>query len=75
VNARVIEEIVERLKGLPQELQAKVLEFTCALAKTAPRGVPGQQLLPSAGSVPREDLQRISQVIEEGCEQVDTSAW
>ena len=71
----IVEKVVEQLKVLPYELQWRVLEFTRALATSIPHGVPGQQLLRFAGSIPFDDLQLMRQAIEEGCERVDENEW
>jgi len=73
--AILVDKVVDQLKTLPYEMQWRVLEFTCALAVSAPRGVPGSQLLPFAGTIPIDDLQRMRQTIEEGCERVDPHEW
>jgi len=67
----IADKVLEQLKALPYELQWRVLEFTRALAMSIPRGVPGQQLVSFAGTIPLDDLQLMHQAIEEGCEQVD----
>ena len=71
----IVEEVVEQLKGLPQELQARVLEFTKALAQAGPRGNPGRRLLRFAGTIPLNDAKRMSEAIEQGCERVDADEW
>lgn len=71
----LIAQVIEQLKTLPQELQWRVLEFTRALAISTPRGVPGEQLLKFAGTISPEDIQTMSEAIEQGCEQVDTHEW
>jgi len=68
----VIEKVVEHPKELPYGLQWRVLEFTCALALTTPRGVPGKQLLRFAGAIPASDVELMRRAIEQGCERVDT---
>jgi len=75
MNTLVIEKVVEQLKELPYELQWRVLEFTRALALTAPRGVPGKQLLRFAGAMPIGEVEVIRQAIEQGCERVDADGW
>jgi hypothetical protein len=75
MNTPVVDQVVEQLRDLPSELQWRVLEFTRALAVSAPRGVPGHQLLNFAGTIPSDDLQVIRQAIQEGCERVDTNEW
>ena len=66
---------MEQLKTLPSEMQWRVFEFTRALAASTPHGVPGQQLLRFAGTVPMDDVQAIRQAIKEGCEVVDGDEW
>jgi hypothetical protein len=34
-----------------------------------------RDLLPFAGSIPHEDLEAMTQAIEEGCEQVNGDEW
>ena len=72
MDTPIVEKVVEQLKALPHELQWRVLEFTRALALSAPHGVPGQQLLRFAGAIPLNDVQLMSQAIEQACEQVDS---
>ena len=75
MNMTVVDEIIEQLKSLPHELQWRVLEFTRALALSVPRGVPGHRLLRFAGAIPLDDVQRMREAIEQGCEQVDVNEW
>ena len=72
MDTPIVEKVVEQLKALPHELQWRVLEFTRALALSAPHGVPGKQLLRFAGAIPLNDVQLMSQAIEQACEQVDS---
>ncbi len=71
----LVDKVVEQLKTLPEELQWRVFEFTRALAVSVPHGIPGQQLLRFAGTIPLDDLHLMRQVIEQDCEQVDTNEW
>lgn len=75
MGTRLINEIVSHLHSLPYTLQRKVLEFTRALVRSVPRGVPGNQLLRFAGTIPRDDVMRMRRAIEEGCERIDGSQW
>ncbi len=75
MNTPIVDKVIEQLRALPHDLQWRVLEFTRALAASTPRGVPGQQLLRFAGTIPREDAQLMREAIEQGCEQVDTNEW
>ena len=72
MDTPIIKQVVEQLRTLPSDLQRRVLEFARALAVSAPRGVPGQQLLRFAGTIPSDDVQRMSEAVEEGCERIDT---
>ena len=71
----LIEKVVKHLETLPYESQRRVLEFAEALAVSTPRGVPGRTLLRFAGSIPLDDVERMRQAIEQGCEQVDANEW
>ena len=75
MSTSVVDQVIEQLQALPHELQWRVLEFTRALALSAPHGVPGQQLLRFAGALPTDDLQLMREAIEQGCEQVDADDW
>lgn len=75
MNTFIMDKVIEQLKTLPYELQRRVLEFTRALALSAPQGVSGQQLLRFAGTIPPDDLQQMREAIEQGCEQVDANEW
>jgi hypothetical protein len=75
MNISVIDEVIEQLKAMPQDLQGRVLEFARKLAQSQVRGTPGQQLLHFAGAIPSDDLQLMREVIEQGCEQVDSNKF
>jgi len=75
MNIPIIDEVVEQLKVMPQPLQRRVLEFVRSLVKAEVRGTPGQQLLRFAGSIPSDDLQLMSEAIEQDCERVDIDEW
>ena len=72
MDISVVEKVIEQLKSLPQELQWRMLEFTRALAVSAPQGVAGAQLLRFAGTIPMDDVKVMRETIEQGCEQVKT---
>ena len=71
----VVEEIVKKVRKLPNNLQRQVLIFVDALEASNMRGRPGKELLHLAGSISPEDAAKIEQAIEEGCEQVDIDEW
>jgi len=76
MNTSIIDEVYERMKAMPPNLQQKVLEFTQNLADlTTMQGVPGSQLLRFAGTIPLDDLKLMSEAINQDCEQVDIDEW
>ena len=76
MNPSIIDEVFERLKVMPQSLQQQVLEFTRTLAdSTNVKGVSGSQLLRFAGTIPLNDLNLMSEAINQDCEQVDINEW
>lgn len=70
----VAQQILERVRALPDEEQRRVLEFVRSL-RTSRIGTPGTDLLRFAGAIDRDELESMSQAIEEGCEQVDVNEW
>ena len=68
-------EIFDQLEKLDVPKQQQVLQFARALAAAEPEGVPGKELLRFAGAIEHDDLQRIAQAIEEGCERVNLDEW
>jgi hypothetical protein len=75
MTSAIVNQVIDHLESLPPNLQEQVLAFVRALDTSYHRGVSGQQLLKFAGTIPKDDLQRMSQAIEEGCEQVDLHEW
>ena len=71
----IIDEVVEKLKVMPQPWQRQVLEFVRSRVKSSVRGTSGQQLLRFSGAIPCDDLQLMHEVIEQDCEQVDIDEW
>jgi len=69
----IIDEVVERLKIMPQHLQCEVLNFVRALDNI--QGTPEQKLLRFGGSIPADELQLISLAIDQDCGQVDLNEW
>lgn len=68
-------ELLELVRQLPVAEQRRVLNFARALSVSRPQGVAGNELLRFAGTIPGADLTRMTEAIEQGCEQVDTHAW
>lgn len=68
-------ELLHHLNRLPAAMQCQVLQFTRALEKTVHAGIPGSTLTSFAGCIPLDDLNVMSQAVEEGCERVDLHEW
>ena len=60
MNTTVEKDIHEQLTQLPIERQRQVLEFARALVIAKVHGVPGQDLLHFAGTIDREDHNKLS---------------
>ena len=75
MDTPIADEVIEQLKGLPQELQWRVLEFARALAQANPRGIPGKELVRFAGAIHLDDIRIMREAIERGCEKVDADEW
>ncbi|MEY2911284.1 MAG: hypothetical protein RLZZ184_593 [Cyanobacteriota bacterium] len=75
MNVPISDQIIEQLNIITQDLQYQVLEFAPNLTKSKIKGVPGKELLKFAGSIPKEDLQLMSEAIKQDCEKVDVNEW
>ena len=73
--ATIDREITELLHRLPELQQQRVLNFARELAEVKPQGVPGADLIAFGGRIPADDLQRMQDAIEAGCEAVNLSEW
>ena len=74
-KSSVEKDILDEIQKLGEEQQRNVLEFIRVLAKERPRGIPGKDLLRFAGTIDKDDLQKIAQAIDTGCERVDSNDW
>ncbi len=75
MSLEIRDQILEKLNALPYNAQRQVLNFVQALSLSAPKGIPGKQMLGFAGMIPKEDLQVMAAAIEAGCEGIDRSEW
>jgi hypothetical protein len=71
ISPSIEKELHQRLAGLSADQQRKVLDFASSLDKPPKQGVPGDSLLPFAGSIPLDDLERMKAVIEADCERIE----
>ncbi|HNT35704.1 MAG TPA: DUF2281 domain-containing protein [bacterium] len=75
MEATITARVLEQIESLPEQLQQQVLDFAQALHLLAQKGTQGKQLLRFAGCIPTDELKRMSEAIETGCEQVDKNGW
>ena len=64
-------EILEEIGKLGEREQHQVLDFARTLVRTKHRGTSGKELLRLAVGIEADDLRRMSDAIEEACEQVN----
>ena len=67
------DEIIEHVERLGPPQQRRVLDFVREIG--APAGTPGRDLLGFAGSIDPQDLDAMSQAIQEGCEKIEPNGW
>ena len=60
---------------LPRNQKLIIHVQTVGGEQPALKGVKGSSLFEFGGTIDREDLDRMSKAIEEGCEQVDPDGW
>ncbi len=75
MNNLLIPEVVDNISYLPYNLQKQVLNYVKQLKKTHVNKAFGKNLLNYAGSISKEDLEIMSEVIEKDCGQVDLNEW
>jgi len=66
MSQRRQEQILERVKFMPDDQQRRVLDFVRTLAISRPRGVTGKDLLHFAGAIPPDDADLMARAIDEG---------
>ncbi|RLC14176.1 MAG: hypothetical protein DRI57_14885 [Deltaproteobacteria bacterium] len=71
----IISEATAQMANLPYNLQEKVLNFIKGLTLPGKSGVPGRNLLKYRGLIPLDDLNIMSDVIENDCRRIDANEW
>ena len=66
MSPKLQEELLQRMAGLPEEEQQRVLAFVKGLMPAA-GGSSGKELLKFSGAIDHSDLQMIAKAIEEEC--------
>ena len=74
-NISVEREILDQIHNLSEKDQKRVLEFARSLVRNELKGVAGRKLLRFAGTIGKEDLQKMAKAIDEDCERVDSNEW
>ena len=69
------DELRDCFSTLTPAQKRQVLAYARSLSGKPRRGVPGRALLHLAGSIPEDDIERMSKAIEEAFERVDPNAW
>lgn len=74
---QVEKQILEYFSELSESQQRDVLRFVEGLRKRPPTGIKPDDLIRRAVEVqfPAEDLEEMTEAIEEGCEQIDENGW
>ena len=71
-DTSVENEILDEINKLEKGQQAEVLEFVRSLAGSDMEGVLGKTLLRFAGTIEKEDLDKMAEAIQADCESIDT---
>ncbi len=69
----ITDQIIRQVQALPPTQQQLVLDFVTSLAR--PSGRLGQEVLHLAGTIEPDDLETMSQVADNECEQIDPHDW
>lgn len=71
----VKDQIMEQLLGMSEDEQRRILEIARSMSAHPGGGVSGSSLLRFAGAIDPEDARRMSDAVEEGCEQINPNGW
>ena len=75
METSILREIIEQVRILPDNMQYKVLSIIKDLRTQTQQGAPGLALLQFSGSIPAQDIDKIRETIQSGCEQIDFDEW
>ena len=79
MHSEIVLEAIRQITILPYSFQKRALqsiqELSKELALSTKTGVPGSTLLKYAGFIAPDDLQIMSEVIENDCNRVDADEW
>lgn len=75
MQSQIITEAARQMAYLPHSLQERVLGYIMALMPRSKHGVYGRKLMKYAGVISKDDLQAMSDAIEDGCGRIDQHEW
>ena len=75
MNSEIISEATVQMAKLPYNLQERALNFIKGLTLPDRKGSSNRNLLKYAGSITSEDLNIMSDVIENDCGKIDANEW
>jgi antitoxin (DNA-binding transcriptional repressor) of toxin-antitoxin stability system len=68
-------ELIDRDDSHPEDIHNDFDGYGRPKSKPLPEGTPLGELVKFAGCISHEDLMRMQEIIEEGCERVDPDEW
>jgi hypothetical protein len=75
VDPNIQKELLVALDNLPEEAQRELAEFARILTARQSSGSGTRLLLRLGGSIDPQDLRRMEEAIQEGCEKVEADEW
>ena len=73
MSKQLEDQILAHLSRLSDDQQERILDYARAPSESAPRTVPGRDLLAFAGTIQPDELRLMARAIDESCE-VDSVA-
>jgi hypothetical protein len=75
MQSQIIAEAARQMAYQPHSLQERVLGYIIALIPCGEHGVHGRNFLKYSGTIAQDDLQLMSDAIEDGCGRIDRHEW
>lgn len=67
--------ILDEVHHLGTDHQQKVLDYARSLSENGLKSVSGKDLLRFAGTIEKDDLKKITQAVNDGCENINANEW
>ncbi|SFR13985.1 hypothetical protein [Desulfoscipio geothermicus] len=74
MESAVLKEIQNHLLTLTPEQQKKVLQYIKSFSSPS-KEFSGKELLKFIGAIDKEDLEKMTLAIQDGCEKIDYAEW